>query len=50
MALRVKRGRIFTHSFIYPRLFINIKLSMLLIGSQGMLNSVYIREDYIGLE
>ena len=37
--------------FIYSHyLSINIRLLMLLIGGQGTLNSVYIREDYTGLE
>ena len=37
-------------SFIRPRLFVDIRSSMLSIRGRGTLDSVYIREDYTGLE
>ena len=37
-------------SFVRICLFVDVRSSMLLIGGQGTLNSVYIREDYTGLE
>ena len=37
-------------SFVRPRLFVDVRLLMLLIGGRGTLDSVCIREDYTGLE
>ena len=39
--------RLFIHVYLF---IINIKSSMLSIRGQGTLNSIYIREDYTGLE
>ena len=45
------RGHIFAYLLIYSHcLSINIRLLMLLIKGQGILDSVYIHKDYTGLK
>jgi hypothetical protein len=51
IALGVRRGYIYIYLFIYSHyLSVNIKSLMLLIGGQGILDSIYIHKDYIRLK
>ena len=43
-------GAVYLLVRLYPRLFVDIRSSMLLIGGRGTLDSVYICENYIELE